>query len=79
MLFRSYMAGLNCRVVAATHDRPIAADLEGTYSTVHFTHRVEDEGLQFDYKLRDGIVEAGNAIKLLRLLGYPTEVLEGLG
>jgi DNA mismatch repair ATPase MutS len=74
-----YMAGLNCRVVAATHDRAIAANLEGAYSNVHFTHRVEEEGLQFDYKLRDGIVEAGNAIKLLRLLGYPAEVLEGLG
>ncbi len=74
-----YLAALNCRVVAATHDRPIAADLEGTYSNVHFTHRVEEEGIQFDYMLRDGIVEAGNAIKLLRLLGYPSEVLEGLG
>ena len=74
-----YMAGLNCRVVAATHDRAIAANLEGICGNVHFTHRVEDEGLQFDYKLREGIVESGNAIKLLRLLGYPAEVLEGLG
>jgi DNA mismatch repair ATPase MutS len=73
-----YLAGLNCRVLAATHDRPIAADLEGIYSNVHFTHRVEEEGLQFDYTLHDGIVEAGNAIRLLRLLGYPTEVLEDL-
>lgn len=74
-----YLARLNCRVVAATHDRAIAADLEGVYNNVHFTHRVEEEGLQFDYVLHDGIVEAGNAIKLLRLLGYPSEVLEGLG
>ena len=74
-----YLAGLNCHVVAATHDRAIAADLEGIFNNVHFTHRVEEQGLQFDYTLHDGIVEAGNAIKLLRLLGYPSEVLEGLG
>lgn len=73
-----HLAGLNCRVVAATHDRAIAADLEGAYKNLHFTHRVEKEGLEFDYKLRDGIVEAGNAIRLLRLLGYPAQILEDL-
>ncbi|MGA2976579.1 MAG: hypothetical protein ABSF77_14820 [Spirochaetia bacterium] len=74
-----HLAGLNCRVVAATHDRAIAADLEGAYGNLHFTHRVEEGGLEFDYKLREGIVEAGNAIRLLRLLGYPAQILEDLG
>jgi hypothetical protein len=73
-----HLAGLNCRVVAATHDRAIAASLEGVYGNLHFTHLVEQEGLEFDYKLREGIVEAGNAIRLLRLLGYPREILEDL-
>jgi len=73
-----HLAGLNCLVVAATHDRAIAADLGGIYGTAHFTHKVEEEGLQFDYTLREGIVEAGNAIKLLRLLGYPQEIMGGL-
>jgi len=73
-----HLAGLNCRVVAATHDRAIAAGVEGAYGNLHFTHRVEEEGLEFDYKLREGIVEAGNAIRLLRLLGYPAQILEDL-
>lgn len=73
-----HLAGLNCLVVAATHDRAIAADLTDAYDTAHFTHKVEEEGLQFDYTLRDGIVEAGNAIKLLRLLGYPAEIMGSL-
>ena len=74
-----HLAGLNCIVVAATHDRAIASDLTGMFGTMHFTHKVEEEGLQFDYTLHEGIVEAGNAIKLLRLLGYPAEILDGLG
>jgi DNA mismatch repair ATPase MutS len=74
-----HLAGLNCIVVAATHDRAIASDLADTFDTRHFTHKVEEEGLQFDYTLHEGIVEAGNAIKLLRLLGYPAEIMEGLG
>jgi DNA mismatch repair ATPase MutS len=73
-----HLAGLNCRVVAATHDRAIAAALDGVYGNLHFTHLVEREGLEFDYKLREGIVEAGNAIRLLRLLGYPAEIMEDL-
>jgi DNA mismatch repair ATPase MutS len=73
-----HLAGLNCIVVAATHDRAIAAELAGLFGTQHFTHKVEEEGLQFDYTLHEGIVEAGNAIKLLRLLGYPAEILDGL-
>ena len=71
-----HFAGLNCLVVAATHDRPIAAALEGVFENVHFTHRVDGEGLEFDYRLHAGIVEAGNAFRLLRLLGYPKEILD---
>jgi hypothetical protein len=74
-----HLSGMNCLVVAATHDRPIAAALSGAYDNLHFTHLVEREGLQFDYRLRDGIVESGNAIRLLRLLGYPPEIWEGIG
>jgi hypothetical protein len=73
-----HLSGMNCLVVAATHDRPIAAALSGVYENLHFTHLVEQEGLQFDYRLREGIVEAGNAIRLLRLLGYPPEICEGI-
>ena len=70
-----HLAGLNCLVIAATHDRAIAASLDGAYGTAHFTHKVEEKGLQFDYTLHEGIVEAGNAIRLLRLLGYPAEIM----
>jgi hypothetical protein len=74
-----YLAATPCLVVAATHDRQIAAALEGCYANLHFTHRVEGEGLEFDYRLREGIVEAGNALKLLRIIGYPPEILDESG
>jgi DNA mismatch repair ATPase MutS len=71
-----HLSALNCLVVAATHDRQIALALSEAFGNLHFTHLVDGEGLEFDYKLRDGIVEHGNAIKLLRLLGYPSEILD---
>jgi DNA mismatch repair ATPase MutS len=71
-----HFAGLQCLAVAATHDRPIAAALDGAYVNIHFTHSIDGEGLEFDYRLHEGIVEAGNAFRLLRLLGYPEEILD---
>jgi hypothetical protein len=70
-----HFARLRCLVVAATHDRPIAQALAADYDNAHFTHRVDADGLEFDYRLREGIVEAGNAFRLLQLLGYPAEIL----
>ena len=71
-----HLAGLPCLVAAATHDRPIAAALADAYDNLHFTHLVDGEELEFDYRLRRGIVESGNALRLLRLLGYPPQILE---
>ncbi len=72
----THLAGLPCLVAAATHDRPIASALAAAFDNVHFTHLVEVAGLEFDYRLRQGIVESGNALRLLRLLGYPPQILD---
>jgi DNA mismatch repair ATPase MutS len=36
---------------------------------VHFVDQVKDGALAFDYRLRPGIVQASNALALLRTLG----------
>jgi hypothetical protein len=68
-------------IVAATHDRGIAAALTGLYANSHFTHVIGEAAreaaarpLEFDYVLRDGIVERGNAIRLLAHIGFPPEI-----
>ena len=56
-----------------THDLTLAdsEDLLARAVPVHFTECVGDgdEGLTFDYRLRDGIATSTNALKLLELVG----------
>ena len=56
-----------------THDLTLAdaEDLVEQAVAVHFTESVGDgdEGLTFDYRLRDGIATSTNALKLLELAG----------
>jgi len=37
---------------------------------------VDQEGLSFDFKLRDGITSTSNAIRLLKYLGYPERIVK---
>lgn len=56
-----------------THDLTLADadDLTERAVAVHFTESVgdEDEGIAFDYRLRDGIATSTNALRLLELAG----------
>ena len=60
-----------------THDLTLAEtpELERIAVPVHFTETVggSDEGLTFDYRLRPGIAQSTNALKLLRLVGLGDE------
>ena len=38
---------------------------------VHFRENVENGRMTFDYKLRPGPVTAGNALRLMQLIGLP--------
>jgi hypothetical protein len=57
--------------LATTHDlalAEIAAHLEGAVN-VHFEDRLEDGQIRFDYRLRPGVVQRGNALALMRAIG----------
>jgi hypothetical protein len=62
--------------VVATHDLELAGKLEFGFKSYHFTDKVDQDGLGFDYKLKDGITSTSNAIRLLEYLGYPEEILK---
>jgi hypothetical protein len=58
--------------IVTTHDlalTEITGGLGGLLRNVHFEDQVADGKMQFDYKLRDGVVTKSNAIELMRLIG----------
>lgn len=58
----------------STHDTALADlvdESEGRVRPVHLLEQTEGDRMTFDYCLRDGIVHAGNALRLMRALGLP--------
>ncbi len=49
-----------------THDIEIAKE-NNNYILKHFTEIVENEKMGFDYKIRDGVITSGNALKILSI------------
>jgi hypothetical protein len=64
----------HAQVLATTHDVELQAYLEQQFSIYHFT---EDPDLPevFDYKLRAGISQARNAIRLLERIGFSKNII----
>ena len=60
--------------VMTTHDlslTELAHELPGRVRNMHFTERVVDGAMEFDYQLRDGVLARGNALDLMRMLNLP--------
>lgn len=60
--------------VMTTHDlslTELAHELPGRVRNMHFTERVVDGAMEFDYQLRDGVLARGNALDLMRILDLP--------
>ena len=62
-------------ILASTHDLRLAELLESEYELYHFCETISNQKLSFDYLLKPGVVKEGNAIKLLQLCGYPSEII----
>ncbi len=73
----SSLASKNTMVFAATHDIELTHILDVAFSNYHFQERIEEHQIIFDYLLYQGKAVSKNAIKLLDMLGYPTEIIEG--
>jgi len=71
-----YLFDHKALVVVATHDLELAQKLEFGFKSFHFTDTVDQEGLSFDFKLRDGITSTSNAIRLLEYLDYPERIVK---
>ena len=71
-----YLITHNALVVVSTHDLTLPEQLEPSYKSYHFTDDVDDQGLKFDFRLKEGVSSTSNAIKLLKYLGYPNELVD---
>jgi hypothetical protein len=60
----------------STHDLALA-DLEqtmdGKVTNVHFEEQVHDGNMTFDYRLREGVVRSGNALRWMRHVGLEVD------
>jgi DNA mismatch repair ATPase MutS len=71
-----YLADHHATVILATHDLELARGLPAGFQNYYFTGRVTKRGLEFDFRLREGITPTRNAIDLLRYLGFPETVVD---
>jgi ABC-type lipoprotein export system ATPase subunit len=70
----SYLNRNDNIVVVATHDIELVDMLDHEYDLYHFTETVENNKLHFDHSIKSGQLRTRNAIKILELSNYPTDV-----
>lgn len=66
----NYLSQKNCIIIAATHDLELTQILKNSYANYHFSELITDEGVSFDYKVKEGVSDKTNAINLLESFGY---------
>ncbi|NLY11461.1 MAG: hypothetical protein GX020_07250 [Firmicutes bacterium] len=71
-----YVSRRNAIVLVATHDLELTEILADCYINYHFSEKVGSQGLEFDYRLKDGPSTTSNALALLEYLGYPPEIVK---
>lgn len=72
----SYLNKRNNTVLVSTHDIELTEMLEQeNYALYHFTETIENNKLHFDHKLKPGKLKTRNAIKILDLHEYPSEII----
>lgn len=72
----SYLTGNGNLVFVSTHDRELTDLLNGHYELYHFTEVIREEEIGFDYKIKPGVLNTTNAIRILELNKFPAEIVE---
>lgn len=74
----NYFQRNNVLAVVATHDMELTEELKNKYDLFYFIEDINDEGMIFDYRLREGVCRSKNAVKLLKILNYPETIIENI-
>jgi len=71
----SYLTKGNNIVFVSTHDIELTDLLKNEYELYHFSEKVDDKTVDFDFKLKEGKLTNRNAIKILDINGYPKSII----
>ena len=74
-----YISDKNCIALVATHDKELTELLKDSYINCHFSEEMGENDVAFSYKLMPGPATSQNAIALLRIAGFPDEILKAAG
>ena len=72
----NYLEKSNGLAIVATHDLELCEMVKEKFQMFYFCEDINEEGLSFDYKLKSGVCKTRNAVKLLKYLDYPEEIIE---
>jgi len=70
----THLAKNDCLCVVATHDIELTEKLP--YENYHFSEQLVNGEVVFDYMLKHGPSTSRNAIKLLSMVGFQSEITE---
>ena len=70
------LAKNNVLCFAATHDIELTELLKNSFDNYHFEEKIQDGDILFNYELQKGKATTRNAIQLLRIMGYETQIIE---
>ena len=71
----SYLTNNENVVFVSTHDIELADLLKVEYDLYHFSEKVDNKTVDFDYKLKEGKLKNRNAIKILQMNDYPESII----
>ncbi|MCD8378928.1 MAG: hypothetical protein LUC95_01065 [Lachnospiraceae bacterium] len=71
-----WLSEQNCLCFAATHDLELVDILRTEFAHYYFTESFTDGDVRFTYQLKPGRSESRNAIRLLKIMGYPQEITD---
>ncbi len=63
-------------VFVSTHDIELANLLKHEYELYHFSEKIDDKAIDFDYKLKEGKLKNRNAIRILQINDYPENIIK---
>lgn len=71
-----YLNDKDCLCMVASHDIELTKIMEDLYDNYHFSEKVDDDGVSFDFKLKDGVTTTSNAIKLLGFMEFDSAIVD---
>jgi len=71
----SYLAKSDNIVFVSTHDIELADLLKEEYVLYHFSEKIDNKSIDFDFKLKEGKLRNRNAIRILQINDYPNEII----